>query len=100
MCRLLPDSIVGRMKRTLSHVPACQAVRWVRLASLDDHVIFVFLQEGDALVHVVLGGPEPDVDTVAATLCLALHLGQVALSCLFMFWSFLCVHKMQICACM
>ncbi|TNM89664.1 hypothetical protein fugu_003898 [Takifugu bimaculatus] len=34
------------------------------------------LGEGDALVHVVLGGPEPDVDTVAATLCLALHLCQ------------------------
>lgn len=28
-------------------------------------------------VHAVLGGPEPDVDTVAATLCLALHLSQV-----------------------
>uniref|UniRef100_A0A3Q3CMP9 Prune homolog 2 with BCH domain n=1 Tax=Haplochromis burtoni TaxID=8153 RepID=A0A3Q3CMP9_HAPBU len=27
-------------------------------------------------VHAVLGGPEPDVDTVAATLCLALHLSQ------------------------
>uniref|UniRef100_A0A3Q1BTP1 CRAL-TRIO domain-containing protein n=1 Tax=Amphiprion ocellaris TaxID=80972 RepID=A0A3Q1BTP1_AMPOC len=27
-------------------------------------------------VHAVLGGPEPDVDTVAATLCLALHLNQ------------------------
>ncbi|XP_044051453.1 uncharacterized protein LOC122875889 isoform X4 [Siniperca chuatsi] len=27
-------------------------------------------------IHAVLGGPEPDVDTVAATLCLALHLGQ------------------------
>ncbi|XP_051278494.1 protein prune homolog 2-like isoform X3 [Dicentrarchus labrax] len=25
-------------------------------------------------IHAVLGGPEPDVDTVAATLCLALHL--------------------------
>ncbi|XP_038162389.1 uncharacterized protein LOC119797393 isoform X1 [Cyprinodon tularosa] len=28
-------------------------------------------------VHAVLGGPEPDVDTVAATLCLALHLSQM-----------------------
>lgn len=28
-------------------------------------------------IHAVLGGPEPDVDTVAATLCLALHLSQV-----------------------
>uniref|UniRef100_A0AAV2MR83 Uncharacterized protein n=1 Tax=Knipowitschia caucasica TaxID=637954 RepID=A0AAV2MR83_KNICA len=28
----------------------------------------------DSPVHVVLGGPQPDVDTVAATLCLALHL--------------------------
>ncbi|XP_034547438.1 exopolyphosphatase PRUNE1 [Notolabrus celidotus] len=27
-------------------------------------------------VHAVLGGPEPDVDTVAATLCFALHLSQ------------------------
>ncbi|XP_059192710.1 protein prune homolog 2-like [Centropristis striata] len=27
-------------------------------------------------VHAVLGGPEPDVDTVAATLCIALHLSQ------------------------
>ncbi|XP_019131557.2 uncharacterized protein LOC104920348 isoform X3 [Larimichthys crocea] len=27
-------------------------------------------------IHAVLGGPEPDVDTVAATLCLALHLNQ------------------------
>nr|XP_019956356.1 PREDICTED: protein prune homolog 2-like isoform X2 [Paralichthys olivaceus] len=27
-------------------------------------------------VHAVLGGPRPDVDTVAATLCLALHLSQ------------------------
>ncbi|XP_029019943.1 uncharacterized protein LOC114863216 isoform X3 [Betta splendens] len=27
-------------------------------------------------VHAVLGGPEPDVDAVAATLCLALHLSQ------------------------
>lgn len=52
---------------------------WKESASQDDHVIFVILQEGDALVHVVLGGPEPDVDTVAATLSLALHLGQVAL---------------------
>lgn len=33
--------------------------------ALDDHV------------HAVLGGPEADVDTVAATLCLALHLSQV-----------------------
>ncbi|XP_029295066.1 uncharacterized protein LOC115013169 isoform X2 [Cottoperca gobio] len=34
---------------------------------------------GDALedpIHAVLGGPEPDVDTVAATLCIALHLSQ------------------------
>ncbi|XP_060894892.1 protein prune homolog 2-like isoform X2 [Labrus mixtus] len=31
-------------------------------------------------VHAVLGGPDPDVDTVAATLCLALHLGQKDLS--------------------
>ncbi len=29
-------------------------------------------------IHAVLGGPEPDVDSVAATLCLALHLSQVA----------------------
>lgn len=28
-------------------------------------------------IHAVLGGPEPDVDTVAATLCIALHLSQV-----------------------
>ncbi|XP_024131502.1 protein prune homolog 2 isoform X1 [Oryzias melastigma] len=28
----------------------------------------------DSPIHVVLGGPEPNVDTVAATLCLALHL--------------------------
>lgn len=28
-------------------------------------------------IHAVLGGPEADVDTVAATLCLALHLSQV-----------------------
>lgn len=28
-------------------------------------------------VHAVLGGPDPDVDAVAATLCLALHLSQV-----------------------
>uniref|UniRef100_A0A087YKA2 Uncharacterized protein n=3 Tax=Poecilia TaxID=8080 RepID=A0A087YKA2_POEFO len=27
-------------------------------------------------IHAVLGGPEPDVGTVAATLCLALHLSQ------------------------
>ncbi|CAK6966446.1 uncharacterized protein LOC128364918 [Scomber scombrus] len=27
-------------------------------------------------IHAVLGGPEADVDTVAATLCLALHLSQ------------------------
>ncbi|XP_070820924.1 serine-rich adhesin for platelets-like [Chaetodon trifascialis] len=27
-------------------------------------------------IHAVLGGPEPDVDTVAATLCLALYLSQ------------------------
>ncbi|XP_017269258.1 protein prune homolog 2 isoform X3 [Kryptolebias marmoratus] len=27
-------------------------------------------------IHAVLGGPEPDVNTVAATLCLALHLSQ------------------------
>ncbi|XP_029999307.1 uncharacterized protein LOC115425728 [Sphaeramia orbicularis] len=27
-------------------------------------------------IHAVLGGPEADVDTVAATLCLALHLNQ------------------------
>uniref|UniRef100_A0A1A7Z699 Prune homolog 2 n=1 Tax=Iconisemion striatum TaxID=60296 RepID=A0A1A7Z699_9TELE len=27
-------------------------------------------------IHAVLGGPEPDADTVAATLCLALHLSQ------------------------
>ncbi|XP_068559392.1 serine-rich adhesin for platelets-like isoform X3 [Cebidichthys violaceus] len=27
-------------------------------------------------IHAVLGGPEPDVDTVAATLCIALHLSQ------------------------
>lgn len=36
--------------------------------------------QADALqdpIHAVLGGPEPDVDTVAATLCLALHLSQV-----------------------
>ncbi|XP_061585224.1 protein prune homolog 2-like isoform X2 [Cololabis saira] len=32
------------------------------------------LSEGP--VHAVLGGPEPDVDTVASTLCLALHLSQ------------------------
>ncbi|KAM9743069.1 uncharacterized protein ACNS7B_010702 isoform 1-T1 [Menidia menidia] len=30
----------------------------------------------EGLIHAVLGGPEPDVDTVAATLCLALHLSQ------------------------
>ncbi|XP_062240938.1 protein prune homolog 2-like [Platichthys flesus] len=30
----------------------------------------------EAPVHAVLGGPRPDVDTVAATLCLALHLSQ------------------------
>lgn len=65
-------------------------------ASQNDHVIFMFLQEGDALVHVVLGGPEPDVDSVAATLCLALHLCQVTLFCLFMCRSWLCVHKMHI----
>ncbi|XP_041643367.1 protein prune homolog 2-like [Cheilinus undulatus] len=28
-------------------------------------------------IHAVLGGPDPDVDTVAATLCLALHLSQI-----------------------
>ncbi|XP_033947833.1 uncharacterized protein [Pseudochaenichthys georgianus] len=27
-------------------------------------------------IHAVLGGPDPDVDTVAATLCIALHLSQ------------------------
>ncbi|MED6283140.1 hypothetical protein CHARACLAT_005739 [Characodon lateralis] len=27
-------------------------------------------------IHAVLGGPEPDVDTVSATLCLALHISQ------------------------
>ncbi|KAM3610640.1 uncharacterized protein V6R79_006802 [Siganus canaliculatus] len=32
-------------------------------------------------IHAVLGGPEPDVDTVAATLCLALHLSQNDPSC-------------------
>ncbi|KAM8887356.1 uncharacterized protein AB9W97_013976 isoform 2-T3 [Spinachia spinachia] len=35
--------------------------------------------ERDALedpIHAVLGGPDPDVDTVAATLCIALHLSQ------------------------
>ncbi|XP_077418249.1 uncharacterized protein LOC144049321 isoform X2 [Vanacampus margaritifer] len=31
---------------------------------------------GDKCIHVVLGGPEADVDSVAATLCLALHLSQ------------------------
>ncbi|KAF7652954.1 hypothetical protein LDENG_00089770 [Lucifuga dentata] len=31
-------------------------------------------------IHVVLGGPEPDVDTIASTLCLALHLSQKDLS--------------------
>lgn len=31
----------------------------------------------DSPIHVVLGGPEPNVDTVAATLCLALHLNLV-----------------------
>ncbi|XP_033475462.1 uncharacterized protein LOC117252555 isoform X2 [Epinephelus lanceolatus] len=30
----------------------------------------------DDPIHAVLGGPEPDVDTVAATLCIALHLSQ------------------------
>lgn len=43
--------------------------------------MFVFVCfQADALegpIHAVLGGPEPDVDTVAATLCLALHLNQV-----------------------
>ncbi|KAK7933825.1 hypothetical protein WMY93_004721 [Mugilogobius chulae] len=34
----------------------------------------------DTGLHVVLGGPQPDVDTVAATLCLALHLRQKQLS--------------------
>lgn len=40
---------------------------------------FVFFQTGqfEGPVHAVLGGPEPDVNTVAATLCLALHLSQV-----------------------
>lgn len=42
-------------------------------------------------VHAVLGGPEPDVDTVAATLSLSLHLSQVTLFCLFMCWCLLCV---------
>uniref|UniRef100_A0A8C6TW31 Uncharacterized protein n=1 Tax=Neogobius melanostomus TaxID=47308 RepID=A0A8C6TW31_9GOBI len=39
--------------------------------------VFVTL-EGlwDRPVHAVLGGPQADVDTVAATLCLALHLNQ------------------------
>lgn len=44
--------------------------------------MLVCLQEGDILVHAVLGGPEPDVDTVAATLSLSLHLSQVTLFCL------------------
>ncbi|XP_030592802.1 protein prune homolog 2-like [Archocentrus centrarchus] len=34
------------------------------------------LGASEGSIHAVLGGPEPDVDTVAATLCLALHLSQ------------------------
>nr|XP_020458113.1 uncharacterized protein LOC109961556 isoform X2 [Monopterus albus] len=33
-------------------------------------------EQSEDPIHVVLGGPEPDVDTLAATLCLALHLSQ------------------------
>lgn len=46
------------------------------------HFTSVCSQEGDAHVHAILGGPEPDVDTVAATLGLALYLSQVTLFCL------------------
>ncbi|XP_028313030.1 uncharacterized protein LOC114469592 isoform X2 [Gouania willdenowi] len=35
-------------------------------------------EESEGPVHAVLGGPKPDVDTVAATLCLALHLNQAS----------------------
>lgn len=82
MCRPLPDASAGCMKVTLHHVPPCQTVCWIgqsHPARTIIFIIFIFacLQEGDAPVHAVLGGPEPDVDTVAATLCLALHLNQV-----------------------
>lgn len=41
------------------------------------HRICLCFQEDGGPVHAVLGGPKPDADTVAATLCLALHLSQV-----------------------
>lgn len=55
---------------------------WARLAVLPTLlaalIAFVLcLQEDGGPVHAVLGGPDPDLDTVAATLCLALHLSQV-----------------------
>ncbi|XP_049619696.1 uncharacterized protein [Syngnathus scovelli] len=46
---------------------------------MDDYLRRVDCRLGawsDKCIHAVLGGPEADVDTVAATLCLALHLSQ------------------------
>ncbi|KAG7489448.1 hypothetical protein JOB18_012537 [Solea senegalensis] len=34
------------------------------------------VEASEDAIHAVLGGPKPDIDTVAATLCLALHLSQ------------------------
>lgn len=54
--------------------------------------VCVCFQGDEAPVHAVLGGPQPDVDAVAATLCLALHLSQVTgiLS--------VCVHMFSMCS--
>ncbi|XP_077570505.1 uncharacterized protein LOC144195040 isoform X3 [Stigmatopora nigra] len=46
---------------------------------MDDYLRRVDCRLGglsDKYIHAVLGGPEANVDTVAATLCLALHLSQ------------------------
>lgn len=63
ICKMLPDSFGGYLES--------------KRAETAMFYVCVHFQEGDASVHAVLGGPEPDVDTIAATLCLALHLSQV-----------------------
>lgn len=85
MCRLSPASFVGCLKTTrLQKATRPQAQRYF--------YVCVCFQGDEGPVHAVLGGPEPDVDTVAATLCLALHLSQVTgiLS--------VCVHMFSMCS--
>lgn len=83
MCRPSSASFVGCLKTTrLCDAGWClnkiQCQKWnSHQPQAQQYVFCVCSQEDGGPIHAVLGGPEPDVDTVAATLCLALHLSQV-----------------------